>query len=297
MIGELAALGAAVSWAIAPTLYKKALLKTTPISANIFRCVSNVLILTLALFAIGGFSTLAMLPLEILAIVALSGIIGLGLGDTLYMFGLKSVGVSRAVPLAATYPLFSLLWSILLGEALALSAVVGALVILFGIWLLSSQRTSGKFLDSRVLTRGVVASLATAILWSVSVTLMDVAVSHFGTSGLSANFAIVVLRLIPLSIFLLAFSPLIDKNKGFLKMDRSTAILLCVGGLVANGIGWVLMNISFMNIVGSRAIPISSTTPLFSALAGFLLFYEKATVENAVGAVAVVVGVSLIFLV
>jgi len=36
---------------------------------------------------------------------------------------------------------------------------------------------------------------------------------------------------------------------------------------------------------------------LFSALAGFLLFYEKATVENAVGAVAVVVGVSLIFLV
>jgi drug/metabolite transporter (DMT)-like permease len=297
MIGELAALSAAVSWAIAPTLYKKALLKTTPISANIFRCVSNVLILTLALFAIGGFSTLAMLPPEILAIVALSGIIGLGLGDTLYMFGLKSVGVSRAVPLAATYPLFSLLWSILLGEALALSAVVGALVILFGIWLLSSQRTSGKFLDSRVLTKGVVASLATAILWSVSVTLMDVAVSHFGTSGLNANFAIVVLRLIPLSIFLLAFSPLIDKNKKFLKMDRSTAILLCVGGLVANGIGWVLMNVSFMNIVGSRAIPISSTTPLFSALAGFLLFYEKATVENAVGAFAVVVGVSLIFLV
>ena len=89
-------MGAAVSWAIVLMLCKKALLKGTPISANIVRCVSNMVILTLALFAIGGYSSLAMLPPEVMAIVVLSGIIGLGLGDTLYMFGLKSIGVSGA---------------------------------------------------------------------------------------------------------------------------------------------------------------------------------------------------------
>jgi drug/metabolite transporter (DMT)-like permease len=70
-----------------------------------------------------------------------------------------------------------------------------------------------------------------------------------------------------------------------------------VGGLVANAVGWLLMNYSFLSIPESQAVPISSTTPLFSAFAGFVLFHEKATVERVLGAVVVVVGVALIFIV
>src|SRR4030067_3368068 len=102
MIGELAALGAAVSWAVAPILYRKALSQTSPVSATIVRCVSNAAVLLLILVVIGGVDALARLPLEVVVIVAVSGVIGLGVGDTLYMYGLKSVGVSKAVPLAAT---------------------------------------------------------------------------------------------------------------------------------------------------------------------------------------------------
>jgi hypothetical protein len=43
------------------------------------------------------------LPLEAIAMTVASGVIGLGIGDTLYMIGLNSVGVARAVPLAAAY--------------------------------------------------------------------------------------------------------------------------------------------------------------------------------------------------
>ena len=60
----------------------------------------------MALVATSGFETLATLAPEIILIAALSGIIGLGLGDTLYMYEMKSIGVSTAVPLAATYPPF-----------------------------------------------------------------------------------------------------------------------------------------------------------------------------------------------
>ncbi len=295
MIGELAALGAAISWAVAPTLYKKALLNTNPISANIVRCGSNVAVLAVILVAIGGTSALGMLSLDIVVIVASSGIIGLGLGDTFYMFGLKSIGVSKAVPLAATYPLFSFLWSILLGEYVDLSAIVGAVVILFGICLLGKRKKNDAVGNNQFSSKGMVASLAAAVFWSVSVTLMSVAVSRLGTNSLDANFAAVVFRLVPLSILLFAFSPLLDKKKEFLKMHCSTVILLCIGGLVANGIGWLLMNFSFLNTVGSQAIPISSAAPLFSALAGFVLFREKATVENVMGVFAVFLGVSLIF--
>ncbi|MDI6805334.1 MAG: hypothetical protein QMD20_01570 [Candidatus Bathyarchaeia archaeon] len=46
MIGEVAALGAALSWTFSAVLYKEALLKTKPISANIVRltCTSAILV-------------------------------------------------------------------------------------------------------------------------------------------------------------------------------------------------------------------------------------------------------------
>jgi drug/metabolite transporter (DMT)-like permease len=212
------------------------------------------------------------------------------------MVGLKSVGVAKAVPLAATYPLFSLLWTVfLLGEPVALPAVLGALVILLGILLLSRDKHDANDAGAEGSLKGIAASLATAVVWSVSVTLMGVAVTLAGTNSLDANFALLAVRMAPLSVFLLAFSPLLDKERGFLKMKRSTVATLCVGGLVANGVGWLLMNISFLNTLESQAIPISSTTPLFSALAGFALFHEKATAQNVLGAIAVVAGVALIF--
>jgi drug/metabolite transporter (DMT)-like permease len=67
--------------------------------------------LLLLLLVLGKWSALASLPLGVVAFVVVSGVVGLGVGYTLSLFGLESVGFSLAVPLAATYPLFSLLWT------------------------------------------------------------------------------------------------------------------------------------------------------------------------------------------
>ena len=298
MIGEFAALGAAVSWAVAPILYRRALFKTKPVSANIVRCASNAAVLLFILLALGKAGALASLPLEVVAVTVVSGVIGLGIGDTLYMIGLKSVGVAKAVPLAATYPLFSLLWAtFLLGEPITVPAVLGALAILFGIWFLSRAKgESAADVNGKLSRKGLAASLATALVWSVSITLMDVAVTFPGVNGIDANFAIVTMRITAMSVFMLALSPILDRERGFLKIKRSTLIELCVGGLVANGIGWLLMSYSFLNILESQAVPISSATPLFSAVAGFALFHEKVTAKNALGAIVIVFGIFLIFL-
>ena len=298
MIGEFAALGAAVSWAVAPILYRRALFKTKPVSANIVRCASNAAVLLFILLALGKAGALASLPLEVVAVTVVSGVIGLGIGDTLYMIGLKSVGVAKAVPLAATYPLFSLLWAtFLLGEPITVPAVLGASAILIGIWLLSRAKGESAADDrGKSAFKGLAASLATALVWSVSITLMDVAVTFPGVNGIDANFAIVTMRIAAMSVFMLALSPILDRDRGFLKIKRSTLIELCVGGLVANGIGWLLMSYSFLNILESQAVPISSATPLFSAVAGFALFHEKVTAKNALGAVVIVFGIFLIFL-
>jgi DME family drug/metabolite transporter len=299
MIGELAALGAAISWAIAPILYRKALSNTKPISANIVRCAANaaVLLVVLAVFGLGDI--LAGLPLWVLAAVIVSGVLGLGIGDTLYMFGLKSIGISRAVPLASSYPLFSLVWSVfLLGQPLSLTALAGAAVILVGIWLLSSQKIPEESaVRGRKVWLGAAMCLGTALVWSISLMLMDLAVTSSTVTGLSANYAVVTLRIVSVALFLLVLAPFLDRNRGFLKIKPRTIVLLCIGGLVANGLGWLLMNYSFLNISEAQAVPISSTSPLFATLAGFLFFQEKASAKTVLGAVAIVVGIVLIFIV
>jgi drug/metabolite transporter (DMT)-like permease len=299
ILGEFAALGAAISWAVAPILYRRALFKMKPISANIVRCASNAAVLVLILFAFGKAGAIASLPMEAVAIIVASGVIGLGIGDTLYMIGLNSVGVARAVPLAATYPLFSLMWAtFLLGEPVTATAVSGAFVILLGIWLLSREKgESAAEAKGKLAFRGVVASLATAVAWSVSITLMNVAVTVTSVNSIDANYAVVTTRIAAIAVFMLALSPVLDRSHGFLKVKRSTLIELCVGGLVANGVGWLLMNYSFLNILEAQAVPISSTTPLFSAIVGFALFHEKMTISSTLGAIVIVAGIFLIFMV
>lgn len=299
LLGEFAALGAAVSWAVAPILYRRALFKASPISANIVRCASNAAVMLLILVTLGKVGALASLPADVVAVTVVSGVVGLGIGDTLYLVGLKSVGVTRAVPLAATYPLFSLVWAtFLLNQPLTTTAVLGAAVILVGIWLLSREKGDATIhVRSKIAVTGVVVSLLAAVVWSVSVTLMDVAVSMPGVNSLDANYAMITTRIASMALFLLLLAPVLDKGRGFLKMKRSTVIELCVGGLVANGIGWLLMNYSFLNLAEAQAVPISSTTPLFSAIAGFALFHEKITRNNTTGAVLIVAGIFLLFIV
>jgi len=298
MIGELSALGAAVSWAIAPIMYRKALMNTSPVSANIIRCVTNALVLAFLLFALGMSGVLASLPLWVILVTIVSGLIGLGLGDTLYMTGIKNIGVSRAVPLASSYPLFGLVWALLLlGQPLSILAVVGAVIILLGIWLLSRRKNEEThYAKGKILLMGVTFSLITAVLWSISLTMMNIVVSN-GITSLEANYAITTIRIASIAIFLGATAPIIDKSRGFMKISKRGIALLCVGGLVANALGWLLMNYSFLNLPQAQAIPISSTSPLFAALAGYLFFRERATFWSVSGAIAIIVGIVLIFIV
>jgi DME family drug/metabolite transporter len=297
MIGELAALGAALSWTVSALLYKKALERTKPVSANIIRlsCTSGVLLLFL--LVVGKLWVLWDLPVQIAVLAVVSGIIGLGLGDTLYLVSLRMVGVARAVPLTCTYPLFNLLWVVfLVGEPLTVSSVLGAVVIVLGIWLLSYEKESVvQGVRRSVLLKGVAAALLTAVLWSVSITMMNLAVQE--APDLNHALVINTIRAAAVGGVLLAFSPVLDKKLDFLRVDRRTMLALIAGGIVALGLGWFFLTYSFVEILETRAVPISSTTPLFSTLAGIALLHEKITAQTALGSVIIVVGIFLIFIV
>jgi DME family drug/metabolite transporter len=297
MLGEFAALGAALSWTVSALLYRKALSEAKPVSANIVRLTLTSAVLLAFLIATGMLGVLASLPTNVVVLAGVSGIIGLGLGDTLYMVSLKMIGVARAVPVTCTYPLFNLLWvALLAGEPITWSVALGAVVIVSGIWLLSLGEERGTLgSQKKVLGRGLAVALATALLWSVSIAMMGLAVKE--TPNLGDAFAINTIRVLTVAVFFAVSAPIVDRGLGFLKMRRRTVVTLIAGGIVALGLGWFLLSYSFIDTLQSRAVPISSATPLFSTLAGILLLHEKVNAKNVMGSIMIVAGIFIIFLV
>jgi DME family drug/metabolite transporter len=295
VIGELAALGAALSWTASALLYKKALQETQPIVANIVRLVLTSAILIVFVTGIGKLGAIAALPYTVVVLAAVSGIIGLGVADTLYMVSLKMVGVARAVPITCTYPLFTLLFAFTLaGQPPALTISLGAILIVAGIWFVSVERSSNATTSRKLLLLGVVMGIATAILWAVSITMMDLAVNY--NRQLDNALAVNTIRVVAMGATFAASSPFLYRSHRLTTMSRKTVLFLIVGGLVALGLGWFFLSYSLTVTEESRAVPISSVTPLFSTLTAVLLFHEKITMENALGSVMIVIGIFIIFL-
>ena len=297
MIGELAALGAAICWTVSAVLYKGALAEAKPLVANTVRCIGTSIFLILCLVLIGKFSVLTSLPAPVVFLACASGLIGLGLGDTLYLFSLETIGVARAVPITCTYPLFTLVWAVLLaGENVTWHVVFAAVAIVLGIWLLSNEEDSNVAkLQKNVLFKGAITALVTAVIWSLSISMVNLAMKE--TPGLDNAFAINTLRIAALAAFLMIFTPAVQRSLNFFKIKGKTLAMLLVGGIIAVGLGWFLLTLSFSYIPESQAVPISSTTPLFSTLSGIVFLREKVTAKVAMGSIIIVFGTFLIFLV
>jgi transporter family protein len=182
-----------------------------------------------------------------------------------------------------------------MGEPLTWAVVLGAVVIVAGIWFLGQdKRVSTVNTMRKPLVIGMILALLTAITWSISIAMMDVAVSE--TPDLNHALAINTMRVIAIAAFMFMASPLIDRKLSFLKMSKRTVMALVAGGIVALGFGWFLLAYSLVLIAQSRAVPISSTTPLFSTVASVFLLRERVTAWTALGVIMIVVGIFLVFL-
>jgi transporter family protein len=145
------------------------------------------------------------------------------------------------------------------------------------------------------LIKGVAYALATAVMWSVSIMMIDMAVTLPKTSSLDHALAINTIRVTTTAASLLILSPIIDRSFGFFKMQRKTCATLIFGGIVTLGLGWFFLTYSFINTSESRAVPISSTTPLFSTLSAIIFLREQVSMKNVSASILIAVGIYLIF--
>ena len=244
-----------------------ALANAEPVPANVSRSISTTIFLFVYLGASGKLWNLATLHMDSLILAILSGVVGLCLGDTMFMLSLELIGVSKTVPIVSAYPIFTTFFTVLFfNEPFTSLLLMGTVLIIVGILVVSPERVSSSDVTRSVLFKGVFISLSTALVWSLSIIFMNQALEFSQMATFDSAFVVNTARMAASTLLFLALSPFMDRRFHFMKLKRKTWNILALGGIVGLVFGWVLLAISLSYTEASRAVPISSVSPLFAAL-------------------------------
>jgi DME family drug/metabolite transporter len=120
--GEICALAAALSWATALVLFKRSGERVPPIPLNLFKNVTALVLLVFTLLVMGAsVDELRTFPVSDMAILSLSGFLGIAVADTTFFYALNLIGVGLVTIAECTYsPLIILFSILLLSESLTL---------------------------------------------------------------------------------------------------------------------------------------------------------------------------------
>jgi drug/metabolite transporter (DMT)-like permease len=169
-LGEILSLVAALIWAFSVVLFRVTGRAVRPLALNFFKNVVASALL-LATFPIIGQPLVRDAPLVDYALLALSGVLGITIADTLFFKSLNIVGAGLSQVVGLSYSPFVIMFTFaFLGERLTAGDTVGAAMILFGI-LLSTGHEPPPGVTRRDLRTGIALATLSVALMALGVTL------------------------------------------------------------------------------------------------------------------------------
>lgn len=164
--GEFYSTLCAVFWAIAVILFRLSGGTVTPIALNLFKNVFSFVLFAITIVTIG-------LPVggdpSDLTILFFSGVLGLGIGDTLFFASLNRLGAGRSAIVDCLYSPAVLLCSALwLDEPIGYTLIVAIILMVIAIFIGTSGE-SRVHITSRQLTTGVVFGVLAMLVVAVGI--------------------------------------------------------------------------------------------------------------------------------
>jgi drug/metabolite transporter (DMT)-like permease len=291
--GEIAALVAAVLWAFASVVYGRVGAHIPPLHLNLIKGIIAIIFLFITIVAAGELS-LVIAPMP-LCLLLLSGVIGIGLGDTAFLAGINSLGARRLLLMETLAPpMTAILALIFLQERLNALAWCGVLLTILGVAWVISERTAENDVSSSLPLRGVVFGLLAAVANAVGAVLSRAALVNTNINPLWAA----LLRLSAATIFLL---PLIawqqDQSKtsilSYFKQWRVVAAT-CFAAFCGTYLGIWLQQTAIKLAPAGIASTLLQTSPIF-VLPLALLMGEKVSIRAILGVVIAITGIAVLF--
>jgi drug/metabolite transporter (DMT)-like permease len=287
-MGEIAALGAAFVWALSSTIWQRVGQQIPAVVLNLLKG-AIALFMLLATVLILGTSLPSVNP-HILAMLLISGALGIGIGDTAFFIVLKYLGARRTLLLETlSPPLTALFGLIFLQENLSPIACTGILLTICGVAWVIAERTAETTLPSKHLWQGLAISLlgqttraAGVVLSRAAFTQIDIDPLWTAALRLSGGIAVMLCFLNP-------------TNLGTFQQLKAPKILggIILAAFLGTYLGIFLQQTALKYAPAGIAQALISTSPLFilplAVLAG-----EKVSLRAVVGVVAAIGGIALL---
>ncbi|AIW21981.1 DMT family transporter [Vibrio coralliilyticus] len=291
--GEIAALSAAVVWALATWIYSQFSHHFSAMQLNIVKGVaaSGMMLVVMPWVEM---PTMAISSIH-LAILAVSGIIGIAVGDSAYFASLKRIGANKTLLLESLAPpLSGVLALVALGSVLPLQSWLGVLLTTLAVtFVIFQPDASGEQTNWSGVGFGLLASVCQA---------SGVVISHYAL--VAGDLPPLLGALIRLSVGVLAVAmvimlfeqkPFSSMRKHLRQLTKSAFLWLLGAIFVGTFLALWLQQIALKHANPAIAQTLIATSPLFMLFI-YMLKGEKVTAKSIIGTLAAVGGISLFFL-
>ena len=291
MTGEISALGCAFTWALSSVLTKSLASRFHPLTLNLLRCLGAALVLWTLIPFYPGVQSLFQAPPASVLFLVISALLGICLGDTIYIKGLSMIPVTLAFPLAqSSMPVFTLIAAVLfLGERMSWSLAAGTVLVIGGIYLIAvpHEPASAPSVSPAHHRKGMGIGLIliASVLWTISISLLKLGLQ--GVNLVMANgirLPVACLLLIPL-----AFG---RKQAGIFSKPSARGIFLgAFSGALSFGLRGYLFLVAIQYAGAGKAAVLTSCAPLFGLPLSAIYFKERVTPRILWGTALVVAGI------
>ncbi len=294
--GELAATATAFCWGAGTLLFSAAGRQIGSYNVNKLRIpISAVFLGILLLILHGGFLPSG-IDLRTFLLLALSGLVGLVIGDTCYFRCLVILGPRQGALMASLAPPITAISAFLiLNERLGLLAIFGLLVTLAGVTWVTTDKKDNK-VDSREGSKAI--GILMGVLGAAGQAFgLIIAKEAMGDSfdALSATFIRMVTSSIAIWI-LAAFRKELVSTFTNVMATRKALIPLVSAAFIGPTIGVWMSLVAVKYTEAGIAATIMSTFPIVVIPLMMIFYKEKPTLRSVIGSVIAVVGVALLFI-
>jgi len=282
-VGALCALGSALSSSVTSLMVSTLAPGIGTFTLNAARTTLTAVIVVGWMLLAGGLDSVLTLSMSSLALLAVSIVLAIAIGDTIFFESAQRIGLGRAMAISMSYPMVAAsLAALLIGERLTAPIVLGGLLTLAGLVLIVTARSEGPG-EPRA-WRGVVEALLAALAWGVSVVALRVPLDEIDPVSAQA------IRL-PVGALILWVTPWALRGvpalmRGGWPLFWRLVALACVTAISA-----VMYGASVKYAGVAVATVLSSTAPLFAVPLGIVFLGERLPALALIGTAVTVLGI------
>lgn len=285
VIGIFIAAMSAASWAMGTILFERIGAKMAAASLTFFKSLFSLCFMALLMTVFGW---------EIpsgrqLFLLALSGIVGISIGDTLFFDSLQCLGAKVQILYFIMGQVVTIFLSyLILGEVLTVVQYIGSIIILAGVLTV----IVGKQDEHPNKLKGVIEGFLSMVCYSISIIVVKHVVDE--VSAVTVTFY----RMMFSAVFVLVGGFVGGHLREWAKPLRDTKLLaLFLVNVVIVTYGGFLMSVLALKYLDVAIASIIATTePVFGFVFVYLLYKDKPRVREVAGAVVALCGVFLMIL-